>query len=55
MAIEVRQITIKSLVSGDEDRERSSRPAQDMERLKEEILSECRRMLRELMRAERER
>jgi len=55
MAIEVRQMTIKSFVSVDEERERTSGPAQDTERLKEEILSECRRMMRELLHADRER
>jgi hypothetical protein len=55
MAIEVRQMTIRSFVAGDGEEERESLSRQETERLREEILTECRRMVLELMHADRER
>jgi hypothetical protein len=55
MAIEVRQITIKSFVSGGGAEESAPLSQQNTERIREEILAECRRMVLELMRADRER
>jgi hypothetical protein len=55
MAIEVRQVTIKSVVSDD----RADRPVpdsgKDREIMKKEILAECRQIVIDIMRAERER
>jgi len=55
MAIEVRQVTVRSTVNAGPQRESVSGPRQDPERIKEEILAECRRLILEIMRAERER
>ncbi len=54
MSIEVRQISIRSQVTIPESKKASlSEP--EWNRMKEEILSECRQMILELLRAERER
>jgi len=55
MAIEVRQLTIRSFVSGDRDQERARSTREDTEKIKEEILRECREIVRDMVRAERER
>lgn len=55
MAIEVRQVTVRSTVQPGEDREAAAPPRHEPERMKEEILAECRRMVLEMMRSERER
>ncbi|MGA2889698.1 MAG: DUF5908 family protein [Terracidiphilus sp.] len=55
MAIEIRQLTVKSSVSSQEKKEKPSFSQQDRDRLKREILSECRQMLFEMMRLQRER
>ena len=56
MAIEVRQITIRSFVSAEPNEDRNtSGPSQDSERIKGEILAECREMVLEMIRTERER
>jgi hypothetical protein len=55
MAIEVRQLNIRSVVSGNGDAEGSPPSPAEAERLKRELLSECRQMVLDLMRAERER
>ena len=56
MAIEVRQVTIKSVVASGKDEEKNAPDwRQEEERIKDEILSECRQMMHELMRANRER
>ena len=54
MAIEVRQLTIRSVVSGDRQEEAGS-TRENTEKMKEEILRECREMVRDMVRAERER
>jgi hypothetical protein len=54
MAIEVRQITIRSVVGGAQA-EPATPANPDPERMREEILSECRRMVLDVIRAERER
>jgi hypothetical protein len=55
MAIEVRQITIRSVVSPELDGRALSPSAYETKKLREDILRECRRLVRELMRADRER
>ncbi len=60
MAIEVRQLTITSSVRdgggpGRADRDGEADQWQREQRLKEEILSECRRMMKELWDTARER
>jgi hypothetical protein len=55
MAIEIRQLTVKSSVSSQQEKEKPSFSKQERERLKREILSECRQMLLEMMRLEQER
>ena len=55
MAIEVRQITVKSVVSATGEERVPSLSSHDEEQLKQEILSECRQMLLELIKAEKER
>jgi hypothetical protein len=55
MAIEVRQLTIRSFVSTERENETAQASRQETERMKEQILSECRQMMLELIRADRER
>jgi hypothetical protein len=56
MAIEVRQVTIKSVISAaPAEPIGASTPTHESERIKEEILAECRQMVLEILRAERER
>lgn len=55
MSIEVRQISIRSQVVVPESKSTSSLTDADWNRMKEEILSECRQMLLQMLRAERER
>jgi hypothetical protein len=55
MAIEVRQVTVKSVVSDDREDRRVAVAERDREIIKKEILTECRQIVLEIMRAERER
>ncbi|WP_420238184.1 DUF5908 family protein [Telmatobacter bradus] len=55
MAIEIRQLTIKSSVAVEKEKGASLSSKQERERLKKEILSECRQMMLDMMRQERER
>jgi hypothetical protein len=55
MAIEVRQLNVKCGVGENAAEERSFDSAEQTKTLKEEVLSECRRMFLDLLRAERER
>jgi len=54
MAIEVRQMTIKAFVSATSEPESGSGSQPEAERLKEKILSECRQLVLQLMREDRE-
>ena len=56
MPIEVRQMVIKSTVlQGADGKGNAGHSGAPLEGLKEEILSECRRMILEILREERER
>jgi hypothetical protein len=56
MPIEVRQITIRSLVGPEEKKPSSAALSErDWDAVKKEILSECRQMVLEMLRTERER
>ena len=55
MAIEVRQVTIKSFVSEKDEKKSASSGREQEERMKRELLSECRQMMLDLMRNTRER
>jgi hypothetical protein len=55
MAIEVRQVNVKCGVGANTADERSFDFTEQTQTLKNELLSECRRMVIELLRAERER
>jgi hypothetical protein len=55
MTIEIRQVTIKSFVTGNGEEKSPAHSRQDAERMKEEILSECRELIHEFLRAHRER
>lgn len=55
MAIEVRQVNVKFGVGASTADEGSLDPTDQTQTLKNELLSECRRMFLELLRAERER
>lgn len=55
MAIEVRQLNVKCGVGGNAPPEHAPDTTEATQELKEELLSECRRLFIELLRAERER
>ncbi len=54
MAIEVRQMTVKSIVARDGEAD-PAKAHLDAEKLKEEVLAECQQMILEMLRMERER
>ncbi len=54
MSIEVRQLTIKSFVAPQQEKEEML-SKREWERMKEELLAECRRMVADMLRSERER
>jgi hypothetical protein len=55
MAIEVRELNIRSVVSGNGTPENASPSREEAVNLKEEVLAECRQMILDLIRADRER
>lgn len=55
MAIAVRQMVIRSTVQASEPPRQDHKPAVDGERLREEILAECRQLVREALRDRQER
>jgi len=55
MAIEVRQVIVNSIVSAPGDQDSPSVRRREADKLKDQILPECRRIVLELLRAERER
>lgn len=55
MAIEIRQLTIHSQVSARAEEPRRGLSKRELEELKERVLPECRQMVMEMIRAERER
>ncbi|HEX4164611.1 MAG TPA: DUF5908 family protein [Bryobacteraceae bacterium] len=55
MPIEVQELNIRSTVSDEDGEADGAGEQQDLERLRETILAECRAMVLDLMRAERER
>lgn len=55
MTIEIRQLTVHSQVSARAEEPRRALSRREIEALKERLLPECRQMVLELIRAERER
>ena len=55
MPIEIQELSIKSVVSGDFGDGSPGNTREDAEKLREAILAECRQMILDLMRGERER
>jgi hypothetical protein len=55
MAIEIRQLTVTSNVASTEPRQRVQFPEPERERMKQEMLRECREAMVERLRLERER
>lgn len=55
MSIEVRQISIRTQVGLPEKNDTPELSEQQLRRLKEEILAECRHMVMEMLRADKER
>ena len=55
MAIEIRQLTIHSQVSARAEEPRQALAKRELEEFKEQFLPECRQMVMEMIRAERER
>jgi hypothetical protein len=55
MAIEIRQLTVTSNVSSTEPGQKVQFPGRERERLKQEMLMECRETMLEMLRLERER
>jgi hypothetical protein len=55
MAIEVRQLTVKSNVSSAEPRLKLQLPERERERLKRELLAESREAMKDMLRLEQER
>lgn len=55
MAIEIRQLTIHSQVAARAEEPREKLSKRELDRLKQQLLPECRQMVAEMIRAERER
>ena len=55
MAIEIKQLIIKSNVLQQHEEQAARLPAEDLRVLKQEVLNECRRLITELLRRRGER
>ncbi len=58
MSIEIKEMVVKSTITSDEKRYKAKTPSlmpDDIERIKRQIMAECRDMIRELINERRER